>query len=131
MASSDKAYGSHEELPYREDFALRPVYPYDVSKGCTDMIARSYAATYGMPIAVTRLANVYGGGDLNFSRIVPDTARALVRGERPVVRSDGTPRRDFIYVEDAVDAYWQWRARSTGAICAGGRGTPARGSPCR
>lgn len=105
VASSDKAYGSHHELPYHEDFALRPVYPYDVSKACTDMIARSYAATYDLPVAVTRLANVYGGGDLNFSRIVPDTARALAEGRRPVVRSDGSPRRDFIYVRDAVDAY--------------------------
>ena len=105
VASSDKAYGSHEELPYREDFALQPRYPYDVSKACTDMIARSYAATYGLPVAVTRFANVYGGGDVNWSRIVPDTARALVRGERPVIRSDGSPERDYIYVEDAVEAY--------------------------
>jgi CDP-glucose 4,6-dehydratase len=105
VASSDKAYGAHDELPYREDFPLRPTYPYDVSKACTDLIARSYAATHDMPVAVTRLANVYGGGDLNFSRLVPDTARALVRGERPVIRSDGSPRRDYIYVEDAVEAY--------------------------
>ena len=105
VASSDKAYGAHEQLPYREDFELKPAYPYDVSKACTDLIARSYAASYGMPVAVTRLANVYGGGDVNWSRIVPDTSRALVRGDRPVVRSDGTPERDYIYVEDAVDAY--------------------------
>jgi CDP-glucose 4,6-dehydratase len=105
VASSDKAYGAHEVLPYREDFALQPAYPYDVSKAATDMIARSYAATYGMPVAVTRLANVYGPGDVNWARLIPDTARALVRGERPVVRSDGTPERDFIYVEDAADAY--------------------------
>ena len=105
VASSDKAYGNHDELPYGEDFALQPRYPYDVSKAATDMIARSYAVTYGMPVAVTRLANVYGGGDFNFSRIVPDTARALVRGERPVIRSDGTPERDYIYAADAVDAY--------------------------
>jgi CDP-glucose 4,6-dehydratase len=105
VASSDKAYGSNEELPYREDFPLKPVYPYDVSKACADMIARSYASTYGMRVAVTRLANVYGPGDLNWSRVVPDTARALARGERPVIRSDGTPERDYIYVEDAVDAY--------------------------
>ena len=105
VASSDKAYGSHDELPYREDFALQPLYPYDVSKACADLIARSYAVTYGLPVAVTRFANVYGGGDLNWSRIVPDTARALVRGEPPVIRSDGTPQRDFIYVEDAVGAY--------------------------
>ncbi len=105
VASSDKAYGSHDDLPYREDFALKPEYPYDVSKAATDMIARSYAATYDMPVAVTRLANVYGPGDVNWSRLVPETARALVRGERPVIRSDGTPARDYIYVEDAADAY--------------------------
>jgi CDP-glucose 4,6-dehydratase len=105
VASSDKAYGSHDELPYREDFALRPCHPYDVSKACADLIARSYARSYGLTLAVTRLANVYGPGDLNWSRIVPDTARALARGERPVIRSDGTPERDYLYVEDAVDAY--------------------------
>jgi CDP-glucose 4,6-dehydratase len=105
VASSDKAYGSHEDLPYREDFALQPRYPYDVSKACTDMIARSYAQTYDLNVAVTRLANVYGGGDLNWSRIVPDTAQALIRGERPVIRSDGSPERDYIHVDDAVDAY--------------------------
>jgi CDP-glucose 4,6-dehydratase len=105
VASSDKAYGSHEQLPYREDFPLQPTFPYDVSKACTDMVARSFGATYGMPVAVTRLANVYGGGDLNWSRIVPDTCRALIAGESPVIRSDGTPERDYLYVEDAVDAY--------------------------
>jgi CDP-glucose 4,6-dehydratase len=105
VASTDKAYGAHDELPYREDFALRASYPYDVSKACVDLIARSYAATYALPVAVTRFANVYGPGDVNWSRLVPDTARALVRGERPVIRSDGTPERDYLYVEDAVDAY--------------------------
>ena len=105
VASSDKAYGSHDELPYREDFALKPTYPYDVSKAATDMIARSYAATYEMPVAVTRLANVYGPGDVNWGRLIPDTARALLRGERPVIRSDGSPERDYIYAEDAADAY--------------------------
>jgi CDP-glucose 4,6-dehydratase len=105
VASSDKAYGAHDELPYREDFALQPSYPYDVSKAATDLIARSYAAAFGMPVAVTRLANVYGPGDVNWARVVPDTARALVRGERPVIRSDGTPERDYLYVEDAVEAY--------------------------
>jgi CDP-glucose 4,6-dehydratase len=105
VASSDKAYGSQEELPYREDFSLRARFPYDVSKACADMVARSYAATFELPVAVTRLANVYGGGDLSWSRIVPDTARALARGERPVIRSDGTPERDYLYVEDAVDVY--------------------------
>jgi CDP-glucose 4,6-dehydratase len=105
VASSDKAYGAHEELPYREDLPLQATYPYDVSKACTDMIARSYAATYELPVAVTRLANVYGGGDVNFSRIVPDTARALVAGDRPVIRSDGTPERDYLHASDAVEAY--------------------------
>jgi len=105
VASSDKAYGSHDALPYREDFALQPSYPYDVSKAATDMIARSYATTYDMPVAVTRLANVYGPGDVNWARLVPDTARALVRDERPVIRSDGTPERDYLYAADAADAY--------------------------
>lgn len=105
VASSDKAYGRHEQLPYREDFALQPLYPYDVSKAATDMLTRSYAATYGMPTAVTRLANIYGGGDANASRIVPDTIRALLHDKRPVIRSDGSPERDYIYVEDAVGAY--------------------------
>jgi CDP-glucose 4,6-dehydratase len=105
VASSDKAYGSHERLPYSETFSLQPQYPYDVSKACADMIARSYATTYDLPVAVTRLANVYGGGDFNFTRIGPDTVRALLRGERPVIRSDGTPERDYIYAEDAVEAY--------------------------
>ena len=105
IASSDKAYGSHHELPYREDFPLQPVYPYDVSKACADMIARSYAATYELPVAVTRLANVYGGGDFNFSRIVPDTMRRLIEGERPLIRSDGSPQRGYMYAADAADAY--------------------------
>ena len=105
VASSDKAYGSHEQLPYREDFCLQPQYPYDVSKAAADMIARSYTVTYGLPVAVTRFANIYGGGDFNLSRIVPDTARALVRGDRPVIRSDGTPQRDYMHVEDAASAY--------------------------
>lgn len=105
VASSDKAYGDQNELPYTEGTPLLARFPYDVSKACADVIARSYAATYGLPVAVSRLANVYGGGDLNFSRLVPETARALVEGRRPVVRSDGSPERDWIYVEDAVDAY--------------------------
>jgi CDP-glucose 4,6-dehydratase len=105
VASSDKAYGSHSELPYREDFALTARNPYDVSKACADLIARSYAAVYELPVAVTRLANVYGPGDVNWSRLVPDTARALVRGERPVIRSDGSPERDYLFVDDAVEVY--------------------------
>jgi CDP-glucose 4,6-dehydratase len=105
VASSDKAYGEQDELPYCEDLALRAVHPYDVSKACADLIARSYAHSFELPVAVTRLANVYGPGDLNFSRLVPDTARALVRGERPLVRSDGSPLRDYLHVDDAVEAY--------------------------
>lgn len=105
VAASDKAYGPHDALPYREEFALQPRYPYDVSKACTDLIARSYWHTYGVPVAVTRLANIYGGGDLNRSRLLPEAIAAVLRGRRPVVRSDGSPERDFLYVEDAVDAY--------------------------
>jgi CDP-glucose 4,6-dehydratase len=105
VASSDKAYGPHDDLPYSEWTPLAPTFPYDVSKACADLIARSYFATYRLPVAVTRLANVYGGGDFNFSRIVPDTIRALLEGRRPVLRSDATPERDYIYVEDAVTAY--------------------------
>ena len=105
VASSDKAYGSHEQLPYSESAPLIPTYPYDVSKACADLIGRSYHATYGLPVAVTRLANVYGGGDFNFSRIVPDTVRALLEDRPPVIRSDATPKRDFIYAEDAAAAY--------------------------
>ncbi len=105
IASSYHAYGPDGSHGYTEDMALDPSYPYDVSKACADLIARCYAATYGQPVAVTRLANVYGGGDLNFSRLVPDTARSLASGERPVIRSDGTPERDYLYVEDAVRAY--------------------------
>ena len=105
VASSDKAYGSHSSLPYREDSPLQPSYPYDVSKAATDMMARAYASTFGMRVTVTRLANVYGPGDLNWERVIPQTARSLVRGERPVIRSDGTPERDYLYVEDAASAY--------------------------
>lgn len=105
VAASDKAYGVHDELPYREDLALRPRYPYDVSKAATDMIARSYWYSFGLPVAVTRFANLYGGGDLNLSRLVPECALAVIEGRRPVIRSDGTLERDFLYVEDAVGAY--------------------------
>lgn len=105
VASSDKAYGSHDTLPYTEDFALQGVFPYDVSKSCTDLIARSYAMTYKMPVAVTRSANIYGPGDLNLSRIVPGTIVSILRGERPIIRSDGTPIREFIHVDDVVDGY--------------------------
>ncbi|HEU4980604.1 MAG TPA: NAD-dependent epimerase/dehydratase family protein [Solirubrobacterales bacterium] len=105
VASSDKAYGPHEELPYTEESALQPIFPYDVSKAAADLIARSYWHTYGLPVAVTRFANLYGGGDRNFSRLIPETVSAVLDGRRPVIRSDGTPERDFLYVEDAARAY--------------------------
>ncbi len=105
VASTDKAYGVHNNLPYRESHALQPRYPYDVSKACADLIARSYAHTFGLPVAVTRFGNVFGGGDLNFSRLIPGTVRALLAGQRPVIRSDGSMERDFLYAEDAVAAY--------------------------
>ncbi len=105
VASSDKAYGVHKELPYREDHALQPRYPYDASKACADIVARSYAHTFGLPVAVTRFGNVFGGGDFNFSRLVPGTIQALLSGERPVIRSNGMLERDFLYAEDAVTAY--------------------------
>ena len=105
VASSDKAYGVHDDLPYAETHALLPRYPYDVSKACADMIARSFYATFGLPVAVTRCANLYGGGDLNLSRLVPGTIVSVLRAERPVIRSDGTPERDYLHVEDAVAGY--------------------------
>jgi CDP-glucose 4,6-dehydratase len=105
FASSDKAYGAHDELPYREDFPLQPTAPYEASKAAADLIARSYWHSYGLPIAVTRFANIYGGGDLNFSRLIPEAVSAALDGRPPVLRSDGSPERDFLYVEDAVSAY--------------------------
>ncbi|HDQ72643.1 MAG TPA: NAD-dependent epimerase/dehydratase family protein [Chloroflexi bacterium] len=105
VASSDKAYGVHETLPYTEDAPLQGCYPYDVSKTCADLIARAYFVTYQAPVAVTRCANLYGGGDLNWSRIFPGTIRSVILGERPIVRSDGTMMRDYLYVQDAVRAY--------------------------
>lgn len=105
VASSDKAYGDQPVLPYTEAMPLNGRYPYDASKVCADVLARSYAATYGMPVAVTRCANIYGGGDFNWSRIIPGTIRALFEGDIPLIRSDGTPERDYLYVDDVVDAY--------------------------
>jgi CDP-glucose 4,6-dehydratase len=105
FASSDKAYGAHETLPYREDFALQPTAPYEASKAAADLIARSYWHSYGVPVAVTRFANIYGGGDLNFSRLIPEAVSAAISGRAPVLRSDGSPERDFLYVEDAASAY--------------------------
>jgi CDP-glucose 4,6-dehydratase len=104
-ASSDKAYGNGDRLPYREEAPLAGRHPYDVSKSCADLIARSYAETYDLPVAVTRCGNFYGGGDLNWNRIVPGTVRAVLRGHRPIIRSDGLFIRDYFYVEDGAAAY--------------------------
>ena len=105
VASSDKAYGVQEDLPYVEDAPLLASYPYDASKAAADLIARSYWATYQMPVAVTRFANIYGGADLNFARLIPETISALLSGRSPVLRSDGSPERDYLYVTDAAAAY--------------------------
>ena len=105
VASSDKAYGAHSQLPYHEDAALQPTYPYDVSKAAADLITRSYWHTFGLPVAVTRFANLYGGGDLNHSRLIPEAVSAIIDDRRPVIRSDGSPERDYLYVEDAARAY--------------------------
>ncbi len=105
VAASDKAYGPSDVLPYTEDLPLRAQHPYDASKAAADLIARSYWHTYGLPVAVTRFANLYGGGDQNRSRLVPEAIAAVLHGRAPVVRSDGSPERDFLYVQDAVEAY--------------------------
>ena len=131
VASSDKAYGPAAQLPYTEEHPLAPRFPYDVSKAAADLIARSYWHTFELPVAVTRFANLYGGGDLNRSRLVPEAIGAALAGRPPVIRSDGSPERDFLYVEDAVAAYLAlWRAVLAGqgrgeAFNAGG-GTPHR-----
>jgi CDP-glucose 4,6-dehydratase len=105
IASSDKAYGDQETLPYDEKTPLQGRHPYDVSKSCADLIARTYAVSFGLPVAITRCGNFYGGGDLNWNRIVPGTIRSVVRGQRPVIRSDGRYVRDYFYVEDGANAY--------------------------
>jgi len=105
VASSDKAYGDHEKLPYDEDAPLQGRHPYDVSKSCVDLISQSYAYSFDMPITITRCGNLYGGGDLNWNRLIPGTIRSVLRGEQPIIRSDGTFIRDYFYVEDAAIAY--------------------------
>jgi CDP-glucose 4,6-dehydratase len=131
VAASDKAYGRSELLPYRETQPLAPEFPYDVSKAAADLIARSYWHSWRLPVAVTRMANLYGGGDGNRSRLVPEAVAAALAGRPPVIRSDGSPERDFLYVEDAVEAYLAiWRALGRGdgrgeAFNAGG-GRPYR-----
>jgi CDP-glucose 4,6-dehydratase len=105
LASSDKAYGDHTQLPYTEETPLVGRHPYDVSKSCSDLIAQAYAVTYGSPVVITRCGNFFGGGDLNWNRIVPGTIRSIIRGDRPIIRSDGTMVRDYFYVEDGAIAY--------------------------
>lgn len=105
VASSDKAYGDQKNLPYNESTPLEGRHPYDVSKSCADLIAKSYAETFGLPVVVTRCGNFYGGGDLNWNRIVPGTIRSVLRNERPIIRSDGSFLRDYVYVEDGAAAY--------------------------
>ncbi len=105
VASSDKAYGGHQPLPYSEETPLQGRHPYDVSKSCADLIAQAYAATYRLPVAIARCGNFYGGGDLNWNRVVPGTIRAVLRGRRPVIRSDGRYIRDYFYIEDGAAAY--------------------------
>ncbi len=105
VASTDKAYGQADMLPYDEATPLHGQFPYDVSKVCADLIAHSYAVSYHLPVCVTRCGNLYGGGDLNWNRIIPGTIRAVLRGQRPVIRSDGQFLRDYFYVEDAAAAY--------------------------
>jgi CDP-glucose 4,6-dehydratase len=105
IASSDKAYGDQEHLPYDENMPLQGRHPYDVSKSCADLIAQTYAATYNLPVAITRCGNFYGGGDLNWNRVVPGTIRSILRGERPIIRSDGEFVRDYFYIQDGAAAY--------------------------
>jgi CDP-glucose 4,6-dehydratase len=105
VASSDKAYGTSPDLPYTEQTPLRAHHPYDVSKACADLLGQTYHDTYGLPVSVARCGNIYGGGDLNWTRIVPGTIRSLLRGERPIIRSDGSFVRDYLYVKDAASAY--------------------------
>jgi CDP-glucose 4,6-dehydratase len=105
VASSDKAYGDQRNLPYDEDTPLAGQHPYDVSKSCADLIAKTYAVSYGLPVVITRCGNFYGGGDLNWSRLVPGTIRSLHHGQAPIIRSDGRSIRDYFYVEDGAAAY--------------------------
>lgn len=111
VASSDKAYGDQVRLPYTEETPLQGQYPYDVSKSCGDLIAQSYFHTYALPIGIARCGNIYGGGDLNWSRVVPGTIRSILKGDRPIIRSDGKYVRDYIYVKDVVQAYMRLAER--------------------
>lgn len=123
VASSDKAYGTVDELPYTEEMAVGGSEPYEVSKACADLITQTYAAAYSLPTAIARCGNIYGPGDLNWSRIVPGTIRSLLADEQPVLRSDGTFVRDYLHVDDVVDGYLALAA-------AVGDGTLAPGEAC-
>ena len=120
MASSDKAYGDHEQLPYTEEAPLQGRHPYDVSKSCADLIGQTYATTYDLPVVITRCGNFYGGGDLNWSQIVPGTIRSVLRGQRPIIRSDGQFVRDYFYVEDGAAAYMLLAERMAADASLGG-----------
>lgn len=127
VTSTDKVYGASTPLPFREDLPLNPRYPYEVSMACADLLARSYFCTYGLPVAVARFANLYGPGDLNFSRIIPDTIRRVLEGMAPVIRSGGTPARDYLYIEDAVNLYLLLAERidqTRGEVFNAGNGQP-------
>jgi CDP-glucose 4,6-dehydratase len=120
IASSDKAYGAHTNLPYTENTPLQGRHPYDCSKSCTDLIAQSYAWTYGMQIGITRCGNLFGGGDLNWNRLIPGTMRSVLEGKAPVIRSDGQFTRDYLYIEDGVSAYVQLaEALASGSVQTG------------
>ena len=129
VASSEKAYGEQTNLPYREEFPLQGRHPYEVSKSCADLIAQSFAHTYGQAIAVTRCSNLYGGGDLNWNRLIPGTIRSILNGERPVIRSDGSFRRDYLYVADAVRGYLMLAERLTEPGVRGQPFNPGSGCP--
>ena len=105
IASSDKAYGQQKQLPYTEESPLAPTFPYDVSKACAEMIAKTYCELYNCPITIVRPCNIYGGGDLNFNRIIPQSIKSILEDKNPVLRSDGSPVREYLYIDDVVDAY--------------------------
>jgi CDP-glucose 4,6-dehydratase len=130
VASSDKAYGEQPSLPYTEEMQLNGLYPYEVSKSCADMIAQSYYHTYELPVAIMRCGNVYGGGDLNWSRIVPATIRSCLRHERPVIRSDGKFIREYIYVKDVARAYMRLAERFSDGRVPGGAFNFSTETPC-
>ena len=113
VASSDKAYGEHQDLPYTEEAELKGRHPYDVSKSCADLIAQGYSKTYGLPVTIARCGNLFGAGDLNFNRLIPGTIQSILRNEPPVIRSDGKFTRDYVYVEDAAEAYLTLAAAMT------------------